>query len=93
MTVLRESPWYQEILQEGEKRGEQRGEKRGEKRGEQRLRKGLLSGIALGLELKFGHEGLQLLPDIRALESVDQLELIQEALATASTLEDLRQLY
>ena len=29
MTVLRESPWYQEILQEGEERGEKRGEERG----------------------------------------------------------------
>jgi predicted transposase YdaD len=30
MGVLRESPWYQEILREGETRGEARGEARGE---------------------------------------------------------------
>jgi predicted transposase YdaD len=33
MTVLRESPWYQEILQQGEQRGEQRGLRQGEQRG------------------------------------------------------------
>jgi predicted transposase YdaD len=33
VTVLRESPWYLEILQEGEQRGERRGEQRGEQRG------------------------------------------------------------
>jgi len=81
MTVLRESPWYQEILQEGEQKGEQR------------LRKGLLSGIELGLKLRFGEAGLQLLPEIRNLEAVEQLEAIQAALAADSTLEELRQIY
>ena len=81
MTVLRESPWYQEILQEGEQKGEQR------------LRKGLLSGIELGLKLRFGEAGLQLLPEIRDLEAVEQLEAIQAALAADSTLEELRQIY
>ena len=86
MAVLRESPWYQEILQEGEKIGEKIGEKRG-------LRKGLLSGIALGLKLRFGEAGLQLLPEIRALEAVEQLDAIQAALETVGTLEELRQFY
>jgi len=81
MTVLRESPWYQEILQEGEQKGEQR------------LRKGLLSGIELGLKLRFGEAGLQLLPEIRDLEAVEQLEAIQAALAADNTLEELRQIY
>ena len=85
MTVLRESPWYQEILREGEQTGE--------KKGEQRLRKGLLSGIELGLKLRFGEAGLQLLPEIRDLEVVEQLEAIQAALAADSTLEELRQIY
>ena len=89
MTVLRESPWYQEILQEGEKKGEIKGEIKGE----QRLRKGLLSGIELGLKLRFGEAGLQLLPEIRNLEAVEQLEAIQAALAADKTLEELRQIY
>ena len=90
MTVLRESPWYQEIWQEAEQSGEKKGEQRGEQRG---LRKGLLSGIALGLELKFGLPGLQLLPEIREIEAIEKLETIQTAIKTVSTIEELRQFY
>jgi predicted transposase YdaD len=43
MAVLQESPWYQEILRQGEERGMQIGLEQGEKRG-------MLSGIELGLE-------------------------------------------
>ena len=61
MAVLQESPWYQQILQEGVKIGEQRGEQRGieigEQRGEQR---GILSGIEIGLESKFGESGKEI---------------------------------
>ena len=74
MTVLRESPWYQEIKREGK-------------------REALLSGIALGLELKFGADGLLLLPEIRRIEAVGKLEMIQAAIRTVQTLEELRQIY
>ena len=43
MAVLQQSPWYQQILEEGIEIGQQRGEQRG-----------ILSGIEIGLELKFG---------------------------------------
>ena len=82
MAVLRESPWYQEILQEGQQRGIQQG-----------MRQGLLSGITLGLELKFGSAGLQLLPEIREIENVERLEAIAQAIKTVSTLDELRQIY
>lgn len=82
MAVLRESPWYQEILQQGMQQGMQQG-----------LRQGLLSGIALGLELRFGTEGLRLLPEIRQIEEVGRLEAIQEGLKTVNTLDDLRHIY
>ena len=38
MAVLQQSPWYQQILQEGVEIGEQRGEQRG-----------IISGIEIGL--------------------------------------------
>ena len=69
MAVLLESPWYRQILQEGEKRGEKIGEKRGEEQGK---KAGLLSGIATILELKFGVNGLQLMAEIQTLDQVEQ---------------------
>ncbi|MEW6495308.1 MAG: hypothetical protein AB1589_22750 [Cyanobacteriota bacterium] len=78
LVARQESPWYQEILQQGLEQG---------------LRQGLLLGIALGLELKFGNEGLQLMPEIREVENVEVLEAIQEAIKTVQTLDDLCQIY
>lgn len=74
MAVLQESPWYQEILQQGEIRG-------------------LLSGIELGLELKFGAEGLQLMPEISQITDLDVLKTIREGLRTMNSLEEIRLLY
>lgn len=47
MKALCESPWYQEIISEGEKRG----------KCEQ-----MLANVEMTLEMKFGSEGLQLMP-------------------------------
>ncbi|MFB2880229.1 transposase, partial [Aerosakkonemataceae cyanobacterium BLCC-F46] len=86
MAVLRESPWYQEILQKGVEQGLQLGR-------EQTLRQGLFSTIALGLELKFGTEGLQLMPEIEQIEDVATLEAIVQGIKTLNTLDELRQIY
>ena len=60
---------------------------------QQGLRSGLLSGIELGLELKFGSEGLRLLPEISKIEDVDVLRAIQEGLKIVNSLAELRDIY
>ncbi|MBD0302454.1 MAG: Rpn family recombination-promoting nuclease/putative transposase [Tolypothrix sp. T3-bin4] len=77
MAVLRESPWYQQILREGEARGRQ---------------EEMLSGIELCLEIKFGTEGLQLMPEISKISDLNRLKTIQRGILTSNTLEELRQL-
>jgi len=94
MAVLLESPWYRQILQEGEKvgRAEGRTEGRTEGRVEGRV-EGLLTGISTILELRFGVEGLQLMSEIQALESIETLESVLVALKTVNSLDELRQIY
>ncbi|AFZ23590.1 hypothetical protein Cylst_1299 [Cylindrospermum stagnale PCC 7417] len=73
MAVLRESPWYQQILIEGEKRG-------------------ILSSIELSLEIKFGSDGLQLMPEISQITDLEQLKTIQRGILTINYLDELREL-
>jgi hypothetical protein len=56
------------------------------------IRQGLLEGIELGLKLRFGTEGLSLLPSISTIEDVEQLRAILAGLETASNLDELRQI-
>jgi flagellar biosynthesis/type III secretory pathway protein FliH len=72
----------QEGIEEGIQQGMQQG-----------MREGLLSGIELGLELKFGSEGLRLLPEISKIEDVDMLKAIKEGFKIVKTLAELRSLY
>jgi predicted transposase YdaD len=81
MAVLTESPWYQQILREGEARGQQEGR-----------REEMLSGIELGLEIKFGTEGLQLMPKISQISDLNRLKAIQRGILTSNTLEEFWQL-
>ncbi|MFN6569466.1 hypothetical protein [Dendronalium sp. ChiSLP03b] len=76
MAVLRESPWYQEILCEGEARGR---------------REELYSGIELALEIKFGTPGLELMPIIDQITDLQRLKEIQQAIKTLTTVEELQQ--
>lgn len=57
------------------------------------LQQGLLSAIELGLELKFGAEGLELMPEISQIQDVDVLRAIREGLRTINNLDELRQIY
>jgi predicted transposase YdaD len=90
MVVLRESPWYQEILKEGEKIGIDLGINLGIDLG---IKQEIISSIEFGLELKFGSAGLALLDQIRTIDNVEILQQIKNALRTANTLEEIRQVY
>jgi len=76
--------------EQGLQQGLQQGKARGEARGE---RKGLLEGITLGLELRWGADGLRLLPEIGPIQDVYLLRAIHEGLKRVSTPEELRQIY
>ncbi len=77
MTVLRESPWYQEILREGERQGEQRG-----RREESR------SLILRQLHRRVGELPPELTQRVQALE-LPQLEALGEALLDFTQMADL----
>ncbi|MEZ4527512.1 MAG: Rpn family recombination-promoting nuclease/putative transposase [Desulfobacterales bacterium] len=54
---------------------------------------GLLTGIETGLELKFGQEGLGILPEIRCIKDVGLLTSIHRGLFTVNSLQELRRIY
>ncbi|MHC5723156.1 MAG: Rpn family recombination-promoting nuclease/putative transposase [Nostoc sp.] len=80
MALLEQSPWYQEIFSKGEERGEQRGRK-----------EELYSGIELALEIKFGNQGLELMPIISQITDLQKLKAIQQAIKTVNTVNELQQ--
>ncbi len=93
---------FQEGLEEGLSKGMERGRveglieglERGREEGrEQGYRNGLLAAIALGLELKFGVEGLKLMPEIKGIQDLVVLEIIEQAIRTVRSTEELRELY
>ena len=81
MTTLAEK-WVEEGIQKGRQQGIQQG-----------IQQGLLAGIELGLELKFGREGLRLLPEIQQIEDVEVLRTLHEGLKRAESLAEWRRLY
>ena len=80
-----ESFAYELIKEEGLREGLEEGRKEG-------LREGLLEGIELGLELKFGVEGLQVMPDVRRIEDVAVLETLHQALRQVGSVEEFERL-
>lgn len=99
-----EQQFWQEVIQLEEERrmpyitsveriGIQKGIQQGIEQSRQQFKQILLESIELGLELKFGNEGLSLLPEISLLEDVEQLRAIQAALRTANTVEELGRIY
>lgn len=63
-----------------ERRGIQKGQAQGETIG---LRKGLLKGIELGLELKFGADGLRLLPEIHQIQDLAVISAVHATIKDA----------
>ncbi|WP_407888060.1 hypothetical protein [Scytonema sp. NUACC26] len=57
------------------------------------IRLGVLEGIGASLEIKFGSEGLSLLPEISQIEDIDQLRKILEGIKTVQTVSELQQIY
>jgi predicted transposase YdaD len=80
MAVLRESPWHQEILQQGELRGEQRGLLQGRQEGE--------CSLVLRQMSRLFSLSASLRQQVQAL-SLPQLESLGEALLDFQTVADL----
>ncbi|MBG1269596.1 cytosolic protein [Nostoc sp. WHI] len=57
------------------------------------MRGGLLQGIEIALELKFGSQGLTILPEIIQIQNVEILKTVLTSIKTVNTLEELRQVY
>ena len=57
------------------------------------MEKGLLKGIEECLELKFGDEGLKLMPELREIQDHELLDAVLGAIKKASTPDDLRRLW
>ncbi len=87
--IMVESFAYELIKEEGLKEGWEEGRKEGRQEG---LREGLLEGIELGLELKFGVDGLQVMPDVRRIKDVAVLETLHQALRQVSSVEEFERL-
>ena len=49
----------------------------------------LLDTIELGLSIKFGINGIRLLPTIRAIENMNRLEMIKEAIKATDKLKEI----
>jgi len=81
-------------IQKGIEQGFQQGhvEGRVEGRAEGRV-EGLLSGIKLMLEMKFGADGLRLLPEIEQIPDPDVLAAVLAAIKDVPTLDELRRVY
>jgi hypothetical protein len=53
----------------------------------------LLMGIEVSLQVKFGEEGLRLLPELRALQDHELLEEVLKAIRTATSPDELRRIW
>src|SRR5262249_46946994 len=54
------------------------------------IEKGLLRGLEVSLQLKFGDEGLKLMPELRELQDHGLLDAVLDAIPTAASPDELR---
>jgi hypothetical protein len=57
------------------------------------LQRGLRLGIAAALKIKFGANGLALMPEINVMRDLEKLQTILDAIETAASPDDLRRLW
>jgi hypothetical protein len=57
------------------------------------LEKGLLKGIEVSLAIRFGEEGLKLMPEIRELPDHEVMQTVLEAIPNVHTPEELRRIW
>jgi hypothetical protein len=74
----------------GREKGLEEGLKKGREEGRQ---EGLLAGIEACLKLKFGAEGLRLMPELRELKDPQRLRAVLEAIPGAASQEVLRRVW
>ena len=56
------------------------------------LKQGLLTGLEVSLKVKFGEEGLRLLPELRTLDH-EMLGAVLKAIETAASPDELRHIW
>ena len=89
MTTIAEQ-WLEQGIQRGLKQGLARGMEQGQQLG---IREGLLTGIEVALEIRFGDQGLRLLPEIAQIQDVNVLRTVHRGIAHTKTIDDLRTFY
>jgi hypothetical protein len=57
------------------------------------IEKGLLEGLEVSLKLKFGDEGLKLMPELRELQDHELLRAVLRAIGTAASPDELRRVW
>jgi hypothetical protein len=84
----------EEGRKEGRKEGLEEGRKEGLEEGqEQGFLEGILKGIEACLKMRFGVEGLELMPEVREIQDHELLRKILDAIVTAASTDELRRLW
>jgi hypothetical protein len=90
----RRMPYITSIERIATQKGIEQGIQQGIEQSLQQMRQILRESIELSLRQRFGDEGVEVLPEISAIEDVEQLRaILRGLLTTVNKLDELRQLY